>query len=75
MAAPKPGIPDIDRLPAGAFLTRRQVAALSSFAEITLRVWEAQHRGPQVTRIEGRPRYRVSDVREWLRPHAEGVFA
>ncbi|PNG26225.1 hypothetical protein [Methylocella silvestris] len=67
MHAKKP-LPDIDTLPASALLNDAQVSALSGFAIITLKVWrrEAQGQGPKVTRIEGWPRYRAGDVREWL---------
>lgn len=58
---------DIDRLPDSAACTTRDVAALSGFAEITLKVWrKAGDRGPKVTRIEGRPRYLVKDIRAWM---------
>ena len=58
--------PDLAELPADALLTRRQVCALSGFALVTLQVWSAKGRGPKITHIEGRPRYRVQDVREWM---------
>lgn len=58
--------PDISALPADALLTRRQVAALSGFALQTLKIWPAQGKGPRVTTVEGRPRYRVADVRQWM---------
>lgn len=59
---------DLDALPGSAACTTRQVAALSGFAEITLKVWRraGESRGPRVTRIEGKPRYLVSDVRAWM---------
>ncbi len=59
-------IPDLERLPDGALLTRRQLSDLSSFALITLKVWAKSGRGPRITVVEGRPRYRVRDVREWM---------
>jgi predicted site-specific integrase-resolvase len=58
--------PDIERLPDSALLTRRQLSELSSFALITLKVWAKNGRGPRITVVEGRPRYRVSDVRAWM---------
>jgi predicted site-specific integrase-resolvase len=58
--------PDISALPADALLTRNQVAALSGFALQTLKMWPAQGKGPRVTTVEGRPRYRVADVRQWM---------
>ena len=59
-------IPDLDHLPDNALITRAQLATLSNFAVITLKVWTRRGRGPRVTTIEGRPRYRVADVRAWL---------
>jgi predicted site-specific integrase-resolvase len=58
--------PDLAALPPDAMLTRNQVAALSGFALQTLKMWPAQGKGPKVTTIEGRPRYRAADVREWM---------
>jgi predicted site-specific integrase-resolvase len=62
----RPDTPDISALPADALLTRNQVAALSGFALQTLKMWPAQGKGPRVTTVEGRPRYRVADVRQWM---------
>lgn len=59
-------IPNISLLPADAMLTRNQVAAISGFALQTLKGWPALGKGPKVTMIEGRPRYRAADVREWM---------
>lgn len=59
-------LPNIDALPASALLTRAQLAKVSGFAEVTLKVWAADGKGCPVTRIEGRPRYRVDHVRAWL---------
>lgn len=58
--------PDISKLPADALLTRKQLAAISGFALQTLKMWPAQGKGPCVTTVEGRPRYRVADVRQWM---------
>jgi hypothetical protein len=57
----------MDALPDHALLTRKQVSEMSGFADITLRLWSTQGKGPTITRIEGRPRYMVRDVRQWLR--------
>lgn len=54
-------------LPDHALLTRKQVCDISGFADITLRKWAGEGKGPKITRIEDRPRYMVRDVREWLR--------
>lgn len=62
---PRP-VPDLDALPGGALLTRRQLADVSGFQVVTLKLWVRQGRGPRITTVEGRPRYRVRDVREWM---------
>lgn len=61
-----PDAPDISALPADALLTRKQLAAISGFALQTLKMWPSQGKGPRVTTVEGRPRYRVADVRQWM---------
>lgn len=61
-----PATPDISALPPDALLTRNQVAAVSGFAVQTLKMWPALGKGPRVTTVEGRPRYRVADIREWM---------
>lgn len=60
--------PDIERLPRDALLSRNQVSALTGFAVVTLRLWarEGGAKGPPEVRVEGYPRYRAGDVREWL---------
>jgi hypothetical protein len=60
------GAPDIETLPGAALITRKEVAAVTGFATVTLRLWAKKDRGPPVTFLEGRPRYRVRDVREWM---------
>lgn len=64
-------VPDLNSLPDHATLTRKQVAALTGFADITLRVWAGKGRGPKVTRLEGVPRYLVRDLRAWLEGDAQ----
>ena len=59
-------VPNLDGLPSSALLTRGQVSALSGFADITLKKWARSARGPKITRVEGRPRYRAADVSAWL---------
>ncbi|MDW5315503.1 hypothetical protein [Rhizobium sp. PL01] len=59
-------IPDLDKLPADALLTIKQVSALSSFTEQALLKWAKNGKGPTVTRLEGRPRYRAADIRSWF---------
>ena len=63
-------IPNLDCLPPSALLTRSQVAALSGFAVISLKKWAVAQRGPKITRVEGRPRYRAADVAAWLNAQA-----
>lgn len=57
---------DIGVLPADALLTRRQLEQITGFRAQTFKNWAAAGRGPKVTTIEKRPRYRAADVREWL---------
>jgi len=59
-------VPDISALPPDAFLTIKQVAGLTGFAPYTVKCWRKYGRGPKVTTINGRPRFRVADLREWL---------
>ena len=59
-------IPDFGSLPDEALLTRDQVAALSGFAVVTLKMWAPKGRGPKITYLEGRPRFKVRDVRAWM---------
>lgn len=65
-------MPDLTSLPDHATLTRKQVASLTGFADITLRVWAGKGRGPKVTRLEGAPRYLARDLRAWLEGGANG---
>lgn len=57
---------DLSSFPADALLTRKQVADATGFSEITRKNWAVKSRGPKITRIEGMPRFRVADVREWM---------
>jgi hypothetical protein len=59
-------VPDLDRLPDNAVITRKQLAALSGFSEQALKKWAREGRGPKVTIVEGYPRYRAGDTRAWL---------
>lgn len=59
-------IPNLENLPAGAFLTMQQLTALTGFSAPTFRLWRLQGRGPAAVKLEGRLRYKVSDVRAWL---------
>lgn len=59
-------IPDIDKLPACALLTYRQVAQVTGFSVVSVKRWAGAGRGPRMTRVEGLPRFKVGDVRAWL---------
>lgn len=58
--------PDLAALPSDALLTRRQLSQIAGFALQTLKQWALKGRGPRIVTVEGRPRYRVADVREWM---------
>lgn len=58
--------PDLRDLPPDALLTRRQMAAISGFTDQSFKKWARENRGPRITVVEGRPRYRVDDARKWL---------
>lgn len=62
---PKP-LPDIAQLPPDALLTRNQLAPLTGYSVEAFKKWARIGRGPKVTRVEGRPRYRARDVMSWL---------
>lgn len=64
-------LPNVDNLPPSALLTRKQVAAVSGLALVTLKKWAAEGRGPRITRVSGLPRYRADHVRAWLAGDAE----
>lgn len=59
-------IPDLSTLPCDALLTRAQMVGLSGYSEQAFKKWAHQGRGPAITVVEGRPRYRVADARIWL---------
>jgi hypothetical protein len=64
-------IPDLDALPDCAAIVRKQLSLLSGYSEQALKKCAREGRGPRVTMIEGRPRYRVADVRAWLNGEAD----
>jgi hypothetical protein len=66
-------VPDISRLPPDAFITIKQLANLTGFAPLTVKAWRRHGRGPKASIVNGRPRYRVSDVRAWLDTPAEAA--
>jgi predicted DNA-binding transcriptional regulator AlpA len=53
------------------FLTLRETAALTKFAEPTLRKFRWAGTGPPSFRVAGRVRYRRSAVEEWMRQQEE----
>ncbi|SFP31485.1 Helix-turn-helix domain-containing protein [Tranquillimonas alkanivorans] len=57
---------DLEALPPSSLLTRKQVAQVIGFSEVTLKTWAREGRGPRITRIEGKPRFRVRDVQAWI---------
>lgn len=59
--------PDLQQLPPDALLTRQQMVAISGYALQTFKKWARENRGPHITFVEGRPRYRVEDAQKWLR--------
>lgn len=61
-----PTIPDLAALPGDAFITTKQLANLTGYAPLTVKGWRRHGRGPKVSIINGRPRFRVDDVRAWL---------
>lgn len=63
---PSQKIIDIAALPDDALLNRIQMAAVSGFTVAAFKKWAAQGRGPRIVRVEGNPRTRVADFREWL---------
>lgn len=58
-----------------AMLTKRDLAQLTGFTRTSLDRWAAKGRGPRITRIEGFPRYRASDVLEWMESGGRGADA
>lgn len=62
----KRAVPDLSVLPDIVLLTRADVAAVSRYSVQTLKKWAREGRGPSLRYVEGRPRYRVRDVRKWI---------
>jgi hypothetical protein len=57
---------DLDALPDCTLLKRDEVASWLRLSTATLERWAAKARGPPITRVDGRPRYRLGDLRAWL---------
>ena len=62
----KAPLPDLATLPDEAVIVTDQLSGVSGYAVQTLKIWRAKKKGPPFILVEGRPRYRVRDVREWL---------
>lgn len=54
-------------LPDDALLSPNEASALTGFANITLRKWRAERRGPPHISLEGMPRYRMGDLKAYMR--------
>lgn len=52
-------------LPDDALASPAEAAAFLGFAPVTLRLWRRQSRGPAFVLIEGRPRYRMRELRDF----------
>jgi hypothetical protein len=63
--------PDIriifDGLSDDALLDDSQIAVVADVSRPTIKRWRREKKGPRVTMLNGLPRSRVGDVREWLR--------
>lgn len=57
---------DLESLPRGALLTRKQLATHLNVHQQTLKRWAADGKGPRITRLENQVRHRVGDVLEWM---------
>jgi hypothetical protein len=57
---------ELTAAPDETILTPNEVAALSGFSPISLRVWRREGRAAAWRLIEGRPRYTWGDVKLWL---------
>jgi hypothetical protein len=61
---------DFDALPAGAWLTSDEVAAVLRRSKATLPAWRTDpNHALKWTRIDGKPLYRVRDVRSFITSH------
>lgn len=57
---------DLATAPDETILRPRDVADLLGNSRDTLRRWQRDGRGPPTCRLEGRPRYRLGELRAWL---------
>lgn len=58
--------PDLSKKPDDAFITSKELAVLTGYSPLTVKLWRQRGRGPKATIVGTRPRYRVSDVKAWL---------
>jgi hypothetical protein len=67
----KPREPDVrlvfDRLSDDALLDDFQVGLLAGRSPMTIKRWRRQHKTPPHISLNGCPRFRVGDIRPWLR--------
>ena len=56
-----------DRLSDDALLDDGQLALLASVARSTWKRWRREKKLPPAVKVSGRPRYRVRDIREFLK--------
>jgi hypothetical protein len=56
-----------DRLADAVLLDDMQFGAVTGSAPSTIKRWRRQKKLPPAVRLNGRPRYRVGDIREWLK--------
>lgn len=57
---------DLESLPRGALLTRKQLATYLNVHQQTLKRWAADGKGPPALRLERQVRHRVGDVLDWM---------
>lgn len=72
-------LPSLSDLPDDAFLVRAQAMRYSNHSEAAYKKWAREGRGPEITYLEGRPRYQVGAFKRWLRGSGrsapDGLFA
>ena len=66
---PPPPKFDFDALPDSAWLTSDEVASVLRRSKATLPAWRTTNHALKWTRIDGKPLYRVRDVRSFITSH------
>jgi hypothetical protein len=56
-----------DRLSDDALLDDFQVGLLAGRSPMTIKRWRREHKSPPCVSLNGCPRFRVGDIRPWLR--------